>query len=153
MASLEEVRVLVDESVDHGAIEPEEQEMIHSVIDLQTTQAQSATQRECVLREIDQDPRRPYVERCLASRPGPVVANSDYMAVVAEQIRPYVPGRFASLGTEPSKLQPPRRIMKRPKAAVSGPWVRGTTSPTLGKSGLLPGAIIISLQEGALVRR
>ncbi len=39
MASLEDVRALVDEGVDHGAIEPEEQEMIHSVIDLQTTQA------------------------------------------------------------------------------------------------------------------
>jgi putative hemolysin len=35
VSSLEEVRDLVDESVDHGAIEPEEQEMIHSVIDLQ----------------------------------------------------------------------------------------------------------------------
>jgi CBS domain containing-hemolysin-like protein len=39
MASLEEVRVLVDEGADHGTIEPEEQEMIHSVIDLQSTQA------------------------------------------------------------------------------------------------------------------
>lgn len=35
VSSLEEVRDLVDEGVDHGAIEPEEQEMIHSVIDLQ----------------------------------------------------------------------------------------------------------------------
>jgi len=35
LSSLEEVRDLVDESVDHGAIEREEQEMIHSVIDLQ----------------------------------------------------------------------------------------------------------------------
>jgi len=39
MATLEDVRVLVDEGVDHGTIEPEEQEMIHSVIDLQTTTA------------------------------------------------------------------------------------------------------------------
>ncbi|HNR36085.1 MAG TPA: hemolysin family protein [Candidatus Hydrogenedentes bacterium] len=35
VSSLEEVRDLVDESVGQGAIEPEEQEMIHSVIDLQ----------------------------------------------------------------------------------------------------------------------
>lgn len=39
LASLEEVRVLVDEGVDHGTIEREEQVMIHSVIDLQATQA------------------------------------------------------------------------------------------------------------------
>lgn len=39
MASLEDVRVLVDEGVDHGTIEREEQEMIHSVIDLQTMTA------------------------------------------------------------------------------------------------------------------
>ena len=39
MATLDEVRDLVDEGVDHGALEPEEQEMIHSVIDLQATTA------------------------------------------------------------------------------------------------------------------
>jgi CBS domain containing-hemolysin-like protein len=37
MSSLEDVRVLVDESADHGTIEREEQKMIHSVIDLQET--------------------------------------------------------------------------------------------------------------------
>jgi CBS domain containing-hemolysin-like protein len=39
MSSREDVRDLVDESVDHGAIKPDEQEMIHSVIDLQATTA------------------------------------------------------------------------------------------------------------------
>lgn len=39
MQSLEDVRVLVDEGADYGTIEPEEQEMIHSVIDLQSTTA------------------------------------------------------------------------------------------------------------------
>ena len=48
----------------------------------------------------------------------------------------------------------PRRCAKRgPKAAVSGPWVRGTSSPTLRESGLRSGAIVISLLEGALARR
>jgi putative hemolysin len=40
-STLEDVRVLVDEGADYGAIEPEEQEMIHSVIDLQTTTAKA----------------------------------------------------------------------------------------------------------------
>ena len=39
VSSIEDVRSLVDEGVDHGTIEPEEQEMIHSVIDMQTTTA------------------------------------------------------------------------------------------------------------------
>lgn len=39
MRSAEDMRILVDESADHGAIEPEEQEMIHSVMDLQTKHA------------------------------------------------------------------------------------------------------------------
>ena len=39
MSSVEDVRVLVDESADHGAIEREEQRMIHSIIDLHETQA------------------------------------------------------------------------------------------------------------------
>lgn len=39
LSSLEDVRILVDEGVDHGTIEREEQEMIHSVIDLQSTTA------------------------------------------------------------------------------------------------------------------
>ncbi len=39
MATREDVRVLVDESADHGTIEPEERRMIHSVINLQATQA------------------------------------------------------------------------------------------------------------------
>ncbi|MBI5091220.1 MAG: HlyC/CorC family transporter [Candidatus Hydrogenedentes bacterium] len=39
MSSLEDVRVLVDESAAHGSIEREEQRMIHSVIDLSSTTA------------------------------------------------------------------------------------------------------------------
>ncbi|MBX7255811.1 MAG: hemolysin family protein [Candidatus Hydrogenedentes bacterium] len=39
MATRDDVRVLVDESADHGTIEPEERRMIHSVINLQATQA------------------------------------------------------------------------------------------------------------------
>lgn len=36
LASLDDMRVLVDESHDQGTLDPEEHEMIHSVIDLQT---------------------------------------------------------------------------------------------------------------------
>jgi pyruvate dehydrogenase E1 component len=61
----------------------------------------------------DEDRRLPYVERCLAARSGPVVANSDYMAAVAEQIRPYVPGRFVTLGTDGVGRSDTRRKLRR----------------------------------------
>jgi pyruvate dehydrogenase E1 component len=44
--------------------------------------------------------RRSYVDECLADRPGPVVAASDYMRTFADQIRPYVPRRYRVLGTD-----------------------------------------------------
>jgi pyruvate dehydrogenase E1 component len=45
-------------------------------------------------------PRKPYVETCLAEREGPVIAATDYMRLFADQIRPYVPGRYRVLGTD-----------------------------------------------------
>ncbi len=46
-------------------------------------------------------PRRiSYVEQQLADSQGPIVAASDYMRIVADQIRPYVPRAFTVLGTD-----------------------------------------------------
>jgi pyruvate dehydrogenase E1 component len=45
-------------------------------------------------------PRTSYVEECLGSRPGPVIASTDYMRAFADQIRPFVPGRYVTLGTD-----------------------------------------------------
>ena len=45
-------------------------------------------------------PRMSYVEACLADRRGPVVAATDYMKAFADQIRPFVPGRYRVLGTD-----------------------------------------------------
>jgi pyruvate dehydrogenase E1 component len=45
--------------------------------------------------------RRSYVESCLADRPGPIVAATDYMRLYGDQIRPYLPGKhFVVLGTD-----------------------------------------------------
>jgi pyruvate dehydrogenase E1 component len=44
--------------------------------------------------------RRSHVETCLADRPGPVVAATDYIRTFADQIRPYVPHRYRVLGTD-----------------------------------------------------
>ena len=47
-------------------------------------------------------PRVPYVAKCLAQRPGPVVAASDYMKAFADQIRPFIPRErvYRVLGTD-----------------------------------------------------
>jgi pyruvate dehydrogenase E1 component len=45
-------------------------------------------------------PRQPYVQQVLSSRSGPFIAATDYMKTVADQIRQWVPGRYAVLGTD-----------------------------------------------------
>jgi len=45
-------------------------------------------------------PRTSYVEECLGKRPGPVIASTDYMRAFADQIRPFIPGRYVTLGTD-----------------------------------------------------
>jgi pyruvate dehydrogenase E1 component len=47
-----------------------------------------------------ESPRRSYVETSLAGRSGPVVAATDYIKAYADQIRPFVPGRYTVLGTD-----------------------------------------------------
>ncbi len=46
------------------------------------------------------EPRVSYVESCLASRPGPIIAATDYVRLYADQIRPYVSRRYVVLGTD-----------------------------------------------------
>ena len=46
------------------------------------------------------EPRISHVSACLASTKGPVIAASDYVKLFTEQIRPYVPRRYATLGTD-----------------------------------------------------
>jgi len=46
-------------------------------------------------------PRVPYVTQALAKvGEAPVIASTDYMKLFADQIRPYVPGRYRVLGTD-----------------------------------------------------
>jgi pyruvate dehydrogenase E1 component len=44
--------------------------------------------------------RKCYVQKCFADRPGPYIAATDYMKIVADQVQRWVPGRFISLGTD-----------------------------------------------------
>jgi pyruvate dehydrogenase E1 component len=48
----------------------------------------------------DAEPRVPYVTRTLNGHPGPVVAVSDWIRAVPDQIARWVPSSFSSLGTD-----------------------------------------------------
>jgi pyruvate dehydrogenase E1 component len=58
-------------------------------------------------------PRRSYVEQCLAGRPGPVVASTDYIRAFADQIRRFVPQRYVVLGTDGFGRSDTRETLRR----------------------------------------
>jgi pyruvate dehydrogenase E1 component len=47
-----------------------------------------------------EEPRVPYITTALAGAPGPVVAVSDWIKAVPDQIARWIPGPFTSLGTD-----------------------------------------------------
>jgi pyruvate dehydrogenase E1 component len=59
------------------------------------------------------DLRTPYVTSKLEGSPGPFVAVSDYMRAVQDQIAQWVPGDFASLGTDGFGLSDTRGALRR----------------------------------------
>jgi pyruvate dehydrogenase E1 component len=48
----------------------------------------------------DEPARTPYIVKALKGADGPVVAATDYMKVVADQVAPWLPGRMVTLGTD-----------------------------------------------------
>jgi pyruvate dehydrogenase E1 component len=60
----------------------------------------NAAARWNLLNPTAKKPRLPHVEQCLKDTRGPVVASTDYVRLVAEQIRPFVPRRYTVLGTD-----------------------------------------------------
>ncbi|RLA32600.1 MAG: pyruvate dehydrogenase (acetyl-transferring), homodimeric type, partial [Gammaproteobacteria bacterium] len=61
----------------------------------------------------DAEPRTTYVGQCLDGQEGPVVASSDYMKLYADQIRPWVRGRYGVLGTDGFGRSDSRRALRR----------------------------------------
>ena len=48
----------------------------------------------------DKEPKKSFVEQCLGKTEGPIMAASDYMRMLPDQIRPYINKSFYSLGTD-----------------------------------------------------
>jgi len=65
------------------------------------------------LKNPDGPARVPYVTQRLGEAPGPVVAVSDYTREVQDQIAPFVPQEFMSLGTDGFGLSDTRAALRR----------------------------------------
>lgn len=60
-----------------------------------------------------QPERRPYLLEALEGAEGPIIAATDYMKVVADQIAPWLPGRLTSLGTDGFGRSDNRQYLRR----------------------------------------
>lgn len=61
----------------------------------------------------DQKPRTSYLETALAGVKGPFIVTSDNVQLVAEQLRPYIPGQYVVLGTDGFGRSEARSTLRR----------------------------------------
>ncbi|MDQ4095948.1 MAG: pyruvate dehydrogenase (acetyl-transferring), homodimeric type [Actinomycetota bacterium] len=61
----------------------------------------------------EEAPRQPYVTGCLESAEGPVVAASDFVKAVPDQVARWVPGSFLPLGTDGYGRSDARKELRR----------------------------------------
>jgi pyruvate dehydrogenase E1 component len=72
------------------------------------------------LLDLDKPPEQPYVRQCIGDRTGPFIAASDYMKIVPDQIRQWVPGRYIVLGTDGFGRSDSRAQLRRHFEVSSG---------------------------------
>jgi pyruvate dehydrogenase E1 component len=60
-----------------------------------------------------ESPRVPYITQVLRTEPWPVVAATDYMKIVPDQIAPFVPNPFYALGTDGFGRSDTRAALRR----------------------------------------
>jgi len=87
--------------------------------------------------------RKSYVEKCLESRDGPVIASSDYVKAFAEQIRPYLPaGRaYRVLGTDGYGRSDTRQKLRH-HFEVDRNWVTVAALRALADQGAVKPAVV-----------
>src|SRR5690606_23248344 len=82
-------------------------------------------------------PRRPYVAECLDDTEGPVIAATDYMRAVADQIRPWVRGRYTVLGTDGFGRSDSREQLRH-FFEVDRRWITLAALKSLADDGTIP---------------
>jgi pyruvate dehydrogenase E1 component len=101
---------------------------------------------EHAFRHPGDEQRVPYVTKALDGAPGPVVAVSDYMRAVPDQIRQWVPQEFVSLGTDGFGLSDTRPAARR-YFGVDGPSVATRVLQQLAKRGEVPADVPVTAFE------
>jgi pyruvate dehydrogenase E1 component len=86
-------------------------------------------------------PRVPYVTRKLADVGGPVLAVTDYMRMVPDQVAPWVPRTFGSLGTDGFGRSDTREALRRFFEIDTGHIVVGVLA-LLARDGLVGASVV-----------
>jgi len=85
----------------------------------------------------DEEREVPFVTERLQGRPGPVIATSDYMRQVQDQIAQWVPGRFRSLGADGFGFSDTRPAARR-FFHIDGPSMAVAALQQLAEAGEVP---------------
>src|SRR5690606_8032726 len=88
----------------------------------------------------------PYVQACLGGRSGPFIAATDYMRIVADQVREWVPGRYHVLGTDGYGRSDSRAAL-RDFFEVDRRWIAVAALKALADEGRLDVATVKSAME------
>ena len=96
----------------------------------------------------EQPHEQPWVSRALDGAPGPVVAVSDYLRAVPDQIAQWVPSAdYASLGTDGFGRSDTRAALRR-HFRVDGPWVAVAVLTELARRGeVKPGSVTEAIRR------
>ena len=89
----------------------------------------------------EQEPQQAYVTQRLSQTSGPVIAVSDFMRAVQDQIASWVPNDFASLGTDGWGLSDTRGALRR-HFLVDAESIAVQTLASLAKSGKVEKSIV-----------
>ena len=91
-------------------------------------------------------PVAPYVRECLSGRDGPFIAATDYMKIVADQVRQWVPGRYVTLGTDGFGRSDSREAL-RGFFEVDRRWIVVATLKALADDGKAEMATVIAAMK------
>ena len=89
----------------------------------------------------EEEPRVPYVTQALQGVEGPVVAVTDYMKLVPDQIRSWVPTRYVSLGTDGFGMSDTREALRR-HFEVDAESIVIATLDALARDGKIPASTV-----------
>jgi len=91
--------------------------------------------------------KTPYVARALAGRRGPFVASSDWVRLVSEQVRPWIPGSYTVLGTDGFGRSDTRAALRRHFEIDAEHVVVATLSALAAEGRLKPADVAAAIKE------